>query len=38
MELLLTQICKQKGANPMDEILMEQPYKVLVRADAAGRV
>lgn len=22
----------------MDEILMEQPYKVLVRADAAGRV
>ena len=22
----------------MDEILMEQPYKVLVRVDAAGRV
>lgn len=38
MELLLTQICKQKGANPMDKILMEQPYKVLVRVDAAGRV
>ena len=38
MELLLTQICKQKGVNPMNEILMEQPYKVLVRVDDAGRV
>ena len=38
MELLSAQICKQKGANPMDKIVMEQPYKVLVRVDDAGRV
>ena len=38
MELLLTQICKQKGANPMDKIVMKQPYKVFVRVDNAGRV
>ena len=38
MELLLTQICKQKGANPMDKIVMKQPYKVFVRVDDAGRV
>ena len=38
IELLLTQICKQKEANPMDKIVIMQPYKVLVRVDDAGCV
>ena len=29
--------CK-KGVKPLDEIMQEQPYKVLVRVDDAGRV